>query len=87
MSDYQVRKWQGWHHHHALVLMACLFVLKEKLGHAAEAPLLSVRDVRLLIVARLFGTEDEIERHLQQMTYRHHQRKKDMMRYYRDDDA
>jgi SRSO17 transposase len=86
MSDYQVRKWPGWHHHHALVLMAGLFVLKEKLFHAAEAPLLSVRDVRLLIVARLFGTEDEIARHLQQMAHRHQQRKKDMMRYYREDD-
>jgi len=27
MSDYQVRKWNGWHHHHALVLMASLYLL------------------------------------------------------------
>jgi hypothetical protein len=67
LSDYQVRKWNVWHHHHALVLMACLFLLKEKLIYAPEAPLLSVRDVRLLIVARLFGTPDDVERRMHQM--------------------
>lgn len=84
LSDYQVRKWKGWHHHHALVLMACLFLLKEKLAHVPEAPLLSVRDVRLLIVARLFGTPDEVERRMHQMESRHHKRQKDIERYYRE---
>jgi SRSO17 transposase len=82
MSDYQVRKWQGWHHHHALVMMACLFILKERLAHDAELPLMSVRDVRLLIVARLFGTEEEVDRRLQQMFRRHNKRKKSIDWYY-----
>jgi SRSO17 transposase len=84
LSDYQVRKWKGWHHHHALVLMACLFLLKEKLAHVPEAPLLSVRDVRLLLVAQLFGTPDEVERRMHQMESRHHKRQKDIERYYRE---
>jgi SRSO17 transposase len=82
MSDYQVRKWQGWHHHHALVMMACLFILKERLAHDAEIPLMSVRDVRLLIVARLFGTEEDVDRRLQQMFRRHNKRKKSIDWYY-----
>jgi SRSO17 transposase len=86
LSDYQVRKWQGWHHHHALVFMACLFLLKEKLFHASEAPLLSVRDARVLIVARLFGTDDEVERRLKQMERRHQKRKQDIERHYRQHD-
>ncbi len=84
LSDYQVRKWTGWHHHHALVLMACLFLLKEKRLHAPESPLLSVRDVRLLIVARLFGTQDDVEQRIQQMESRHQKRQKDIERYYRE---
>ncbi len=23
LSDYQIRKWKGWHHHHAIVFMQC----------------------------------------------------------------
>ena len=29
MSDYEVRTWAGWHHHHALVLMAVWFLVLE----------------------------------------------------------
>ncbi len=59
LSDYQVRKWQGWHHHHALVMMACLFIVKQRVAHDDAYPLMSVRDARLLIVAWLFGAEDD----------------------------
>jgi len=31
MADYQVRPWNGWHHHMALVMMAMLFMLTERL--------------------------------------------------------
>ncbi|MFV0438567.1 MAG: IS701 family transposase, partial [Desulfopila sp.] len=33
MGDYQVRGWYGWHHHMAMVLMAMLFMLQERLRH------------------------------------------------------
>ena len=29
MSDYEVRTWRGWHHHHALVFMATWFLVLE----------------------------------------------------------
>ena len=32
MADYQVRLWNAWHHHMALVMMAMLFILTEKCG-------------------------------------------------------
>ena len=29
MSDYEVRTWAGWHHHHVLVFMATWFLILE----------------------------------------------------------
>lgn len=76
LSDYQVRKWQGWHHHHALVMMASLFLLKERLSQKEAVPLMSLRDARLLIIARLFGTDEDVETCLTQMRVRHEKRQK-----------
>ena len=45
LGDYQVRKWLGWQHHTALVGLAMLLVLQERLLAEREHPLLSVRDV------------------------------------------
>ena len=33
MADYQVRLWSGWHHHRAMVMIAMLFMLEERLLH------------------------------------------------------
>lgn len=83
MSDYQIRKWLGWHHHHALVFMAGLYLLKQKIEHETEAPLMSVRDARILIIVSLFGTEKDLEIRLEQMKTRHKIRQKDIDRRYK----
>ena len=78
MSDYQIRKWNGWHHHHSLVLMASLFLLKQKIEYKKEAPLMSVRDARILVIVSLFGTQKDMEIRLEQMKKRHEIRQKDI---------
>jgi len=83
MSDYQVRKWLGWHHHHALVLMAGLYLLKQKIEHETETPLMSIRDARILIIIKLFGTKKDLEIRLEQMKTRHVIRQKDIDRRYK----
>lgn len=83
MSDYQIRKWNGWHHHHALVLMAGLFLLKQKIENQQEAPLMSVRDARILVIISLFGTPKDMEIRLEQMKTRHFKRQADIDRRYR----
>jgi len=83
MSDYQIRKWNGWHHHHALVLMAGLFLLKQKIENQQEAPLMSTRDARILMIISLFGNEQDMETRLNQMMVRHQKRKNDIDRCYK----
>jgi len=86
MSDYQVRKWIGWHHHQSLVMLASLFLLKEKIKSKTEHPLMSVRDARILIIFELFGTKKQYEKRLEQMRTRHYKRQRDIDRYYRKDE-
>jgi len=49
MADYQVRYWSGWHHHMAMVMIAMLFMLEERLLQLPEAPLLSCADIVALL--------------------------------------
>lgn len=75
LADYQVRGWRGWHHHVALVMLAMLFQLRERMLHADVAPLLSCADVVELLVhflPRRASTKEEI---LRQLQLRHRKRK------------
>ncbi|MBK1718802.1 transposase [Thiocystis violacea] len=83
MSDYQVRKWNAWHHHMALVMLSLSFMVKERITYKADYPLLSCRDIRLMIIALLIKDPNFIEKRIQQMTVRHEQRRKDMERRYK----
>lgn len=79
LSDYQVRKWVGWHHHHALVMLAAFFLLQERANHKNNYPLMSTRDARILIIAQMFGTDDLYQKIWRQMVNRHKARYKDIM--------
>jgi SRSO17 transposase len=76
MADYQVRKWSAWHHHMAIVMMAMLFMLNERIRHKDTYPLLSCSDIEELLarfLPRRDGTKEEV---LSQLEYRHTQRQK-----------
>ncbi len=83
MSDYQVRKYNSWYHHMALVIQALAFIVKERIENKNNAPLLSCRDIRILIAALFAGDIALIEKRKLQMRIRHRQRYKDIMRYYK----
>lgn len=83
MSDYQVRKWNAWHHHMALVMLSLSFIVKERITHKLEYPLLSCRDVRLMIIALLTQDEAMVEKRIAQMAVRHDQRRSDIERRYK----
>lgn len=62
LGDYQVRGWVGWHHHMAMVLMATLFMLEERIESGEDLPL-TCSDIEWVLKQMLpvrGRTEDEI---------------------------
>jgi len=62
MADYQVRGWLGWHHHMAMVLMAMLFMLEERIESGDDLPI-TCSDIEWVLKQMLPSrgrTEDEI---------------------------
>ena len=76
MADYQVRLWNGWHHHMCLVMIAMMFLAKERLSNRETAKLLSCRDVVEMLRHRLpskIESEDDL---VQSIVERHEQRRR-----------
>ena len=74
MAHYEVRGWKGWHHHRALVCLAKLFTVRERLAALPEVPMLSARDLVELLdhyLPRRPRDEAEVFR---QMILRHERR-------------
>ncbi len=74
LADYQARKWRSWHHHMALVMMAMLFMLEERILQKDDHPLLSCSDIESLLRAFLPRRDIERDEILRQMEKRHRKR-------------
>jgi hypothetical protein len=88
MDEYQVRTWQGWHHHMALSLMAVWFLIGETHRGQSLTPALTLPQVRYglsLLLLEVFCTTGvdyicrQVQRQLQRNEaarfYHHHTRK------------
>lgn len=85
LSDYQIRKWNGWHHHHAICLLALYLLEAERLDHRSEVPLMSVRDARIMVTAEIavnMIASNPVDAQWEKMKRRHHKRQKDIQRHY-----
>ena len=78
MSDYQIRKWQSWHTHHTIIMLASLLITTKMIECKEEIPLLSFKDARILIVTQICTTQIEMEQKIKQMQKRHVKRKADI---------
>jgi SRSO17 transposase len=87
LSGYQARKWLAWNHHQSLVMMACLYMLNVRIAQKTEYELISVRDARIMIIAHLFSDEATVANLHEQMIIRHKNRKRDIDRYYKNNDS
>ena len=79
MGEYQLRSWVGWHHHMALVMLAMLFMLQQRLLLAEELPLLSTEDIVWVLehyLPRPHTSEAEIQAALAR---RHRRREADIL--------
>lgn len=74
MAEYQVRGWLAWHHHMALVMMALLFITKQRMLHQEDYPLLSCHDIKVLLAYFLPKRQTSIQEVLRQMEVRHKKR-------------
>jgi len=75
MDEYQVRTWQGWHHHMALSLMAVWFLIGETHRGQQLTPALTLPQVRYglsLLLLEVYGTPgvDSICRQVQRQLQR-----------------
>ncbi len=89
MSDYQIRGWKSWHHHHAIVFMAMLFMLKEQIDQELEYPLMSLHDARKMVVVLIAQTiiapSNPLEKEIERMKKRQFKRKKNMDWHFKKD--
>ena len=87
MSDYQVRTYKGFCNHMALTAVAMLYVQRQRMANKNELPLLSYNDVRIMLIKDIRSKADYDcdDNRINQLSRRHRQRSKDIMRYYESD--
>jgi hypothetical protein len=76
-------KWRSWHHHMAMVMMALLFMLEQRLLHKEQYPLLSCFDIVSIlsfILPHRATTEQEV---IRQLEVRHERRRSAIESAYR----
>jgi SRSO17 transposase len=74
LDHYQARGWRAWHHHMALVMMAMLFMLQERLAARDIYPLLSCADIETLLAHVLPRRDIDLAEVIRQLEMRHARR-------------
>ena len=75
MADYQARGWIAWHHHMTLVMLALLFLLKERNIHSDTLELLSCQDIVALLDVYLPRSDRTKQAVIESMNKRHAKRR------------
>jgi SRSO17 transposase len=81
MAQYQARKWDSWHRHMALVMLAALFMLLTRQLHEETRPLMSCYDIQVLLAKSLPDRRANPKELMKQMETRHQQRQEAIDRY------
>ena len=74
MADYQVRRWNAWHHHMALVMLATLFLVKQKILGRHQWPMLSINDL-VTALAHMLPRRQLTAEELAEIIHKRHQRR------------
>jgi SRSO17 transposase len=69
MDEYEVRSWQGWHHHMVMVMLAHHFLVWVRVAWKDRAPALTLNQVRVLLTSVLPTAVFDAERALVLVQY------------------
>jgi SRSO17 transposase len=83
LGEYQARKWRSWHHHMAMVMMAMLFMLEQRLLHKKQYPLLSCFDIVSILSFILPHRAINKKEVIRQLEVRHERRQSGIESAYR----
>lgn len=75
LGEYQARKWRSWHHHMAMVMMAMLFMLEQRILYKKQYPLLSCFDIVSILSFLLPHRAITAEEVFRQIELRHKRRR------------
>lgn len=83
LDHYQARGWRAWHHHMALVMMAMLFMLQERITAKESHPLLSCSDIETLLAHFLPRRDIDVQEVVRQLEVRHAKRQASIQSAYK----
>jgi len=83
MGEYQASKWQSWHHHMAMVMMAMLFMAEQRILFKDTYPLLSCFDIVCILKFLLPRRAVTIEEVMRPLEVRHRRRMTSILSAYR----
>jgi len=69
LDHYEMRSWQGWHHHMLLVSLAHHFLVRLRIRFQEQAPALTIYQVRLLLLSVLPSSFFDIQTALERVRY------------------
>lgn len=71
-DQYEMRSWQGWHHHMLLVSLAHHFLVRLRIRFQEQAPALTIYQVRLLLSSVLPSLINDIQSSIDRVCYYQH---------------
>ncbi len=83
LADYQVRRWDAWHHHMALVMLGTLFLVKQKKTGRQQWPMLSFNDLVTALAHLLPRRQLSADELADVISKRHRRREQAMKSHYR----
>jgi len=78
LAQYQARNWNSWHHHMALIMMAMVFLLKQRMARKDNYPMLTVSDMVLIFSSILPSRMNGLEQVIGIIEQRHQKRRRDI---------
>ena len=78
LDQYQARNWNSWHHHMALIMMAMVFLLQQRVVRKDNYPLMTISDMVFIFATILPSRRSNLAQALEIVEQRHRKRQRDI---------